>query len=242
MLKNINLNLLNPPKYLHEDYSSFKYLIFDGTFLNRTESIVTLMNTEDQQIIAGAYGVRETSNSELYDFFINLKHRGLNPLSLTVDGLKAVGVVIKAIWPDVTIQRCLVHIQRQGLQWCRVNPKRSDAKYLRKIFLMVANIRDSKDRNIFLGELRNWEEKYGLHIGKAKETGWVFSDIKRARSMLLKAIPYMFHYLNDPRIPKTTNSLEGYFSRLKSKYRNHRGLSKLKRYNYFQWFFDLKRK
>ena len=54
--------------------------------------------------------------------------------------------------------------------------------------------------------------------------GKVFSDLKRARSMLVKAVPNMFHYLDDANIPKTTNALEGYYSRLKQRYRQHRGL------------------
>ncbi len=55
--------------------------------------------------------------------------------------------------------------------------------------------------------------------------------------MLLLALPDMFHYLDDPHISKTTNGLEGYFSRLKSHYRQHRGLSPRKRPNYFAWYF-----
>jgi len=40
-------------------------------------------------------------------------------------------------------------------------------------------------------------------------SGYVFSDIKRARSMLLRALPDMFHYLDNPLIPTSTNGLEG---------------------------------
>src|SRR3989337_4239062 len=69
------------------------------------------------------------------------------------------------------------------------------------------------------------------------ERGRVFSDIKRAGSMLLKALPDMFHYLDNPKIPATTNGLEGYFSRLKAHYRQHRGLHPSKRANYFSWYF-----
>lgn len=57
--------------------------------------------------------------------------------------------------------------------------------------------------------------------------------------MLINALPNMFHYLEDPGIPSTSNAIEGYFSRLKSRYRNHRGLAKRKRENYFAWYFNL---
>ena len=88
--------------------------------------------------------------------------------------------------------------------------------------------------------VNRWEQKYGKIIVARPEKGKVFSDIKRARSMLLKALPDMFHYLDDPKIPHSTNSLEGYFGRLKEHYRQHRGLARQKRSNYFNWYFHLK--
>jgi len=73
-------------------------------------------------------------------------------------------------------------------------------------------------------------------------TGVTNNLIKRVRSMMLKALPDMFHYLDDKLIPFSTNSLEGYFSRVKWGYRNHRGLAVHKRglavhkrINYFKW-------
>ena len=73
----------------------------------------------------------------------------------------------------------------------------------------------------------------------AAERGRVFSDLKRARSMLLAALPNMFHYLDDPVIPKSTNALEGYFARLKHKYRQHRGLVRSHRNAYLRWYVHL---
>ena len=120
----------------------------------------------------------------------------------------------------------MVHIQRQGLSWCRTYPKTVSARKLRDIFLQVTNIRTKEERDKFLELQAKWEQKYGRFIAMQPEKGRVFSDIKRARSMLLKALPDMFHYLDDPGIAFTTNGLEGYFSRLKGHYRQHRGLSR----------------
>ena len=150
--------------------------------------------------------------------------------------------VLKALWPDAVIQRCLVHIQRQGLSWCRNSPKTPYARQLRKIFLQVTKIDTSKDREAFINLFIDWEDRHGTEISARKEKGRVFSDIKRARSMLTHALPNMFHYLDDPKIPTTTNGLEGYFSRLKSHYRQHLGLRPHRRANYFAWFFYLKPK
>jgi len=219
-----------------------RYLIFDGTFLHRPKSMVVLMDATSNQIFNGRYGVSENSENQLTGFFEPLKAKGLNPTSCTVDGSPQPIKVIKKIWPDITIQRCLVHIQRQGLVWCRRYPKTAYARQLKKIFLRVTCIKTKEELDKFLKLVIQWERRYGQDIGQKPGKGWVFSDIKKARSMLLKALPDMFHYLDDPAISYTTNGLESYFSRLKSHYRQHRGLSKNKLENYFKWYLFYKPK
>ena len=235
----INYWLSNPPVADYTNLSGCKHLIFDGTFLHRPVSILGLMNSSNNSIISGKYGLRENSSSHLSSFLKPLKDKGLFPTSCTTDGNPQAIKMLKIIWPDIIIQRCLVHIQRQGLMWCRQKPKRVDAQKLRNLFLKVTYIKTTRHRDRFVSELIGWELKYGKLIKNQPERGRVFSDLKRARSMLLKALPNMFHYLDDPKIPATTNALEGYFSRLKSRYRNHRGLAKRKRANYFDWYFRL---
>jgi hypothetical protein len=217
-----------------------RYLLFDGTFLHRPNSIVVLMDGQTHRVVRGQFGVRENSEPELRTFFKPMIDEGLLPRSFTVDGNPQVIRVLKVLWPDAVIQRCLVHVQRQGLSWCRSSPKTPYARQLRKIFLKVTNITTLADREAFLDLIATWEVRYGVEISTRRETGRVFSDIKRARSMLLRALPDMFHYLDDPNISTTTNGLEGYFSRLKSHYRQHRGLSPKKRPNYFAWYFQFK--
>ena len=193
-------------------------------------------------VITGQYGISEFSTPQLYMFFEPLKQKGLMPVSCTIDGNPYVFKVLKRLWPSIVIQRCLVHIQRQGMSWCRHFPKRTDAKHLRRIFKQVCYVDNSKQKQQFIELLGNWEQRFGVQIANQPEKGKVFSDIIRARSMLIKAIPNMFHYLDVSNIPKTTNALEGYYSRLKQNYRLHRGLKKERLYSYFKWFFYLKPK
>ncbi len=211
--------------------------LFDGTYLDRACGILALMAT-DVGIVKGTYGATEKPR-DLVTFFRSLNEQGTRPKSMTVDGNINVIRALRAEWPDVIIQRCLVHIQRQGLMWCRHVPKRLDARKLRELFLGVTAITSHVERNTWLTQLASWEARYGCRIAASRETGWVFSDLKRARSMLLKAIPNMFHYLDHPDIPRTTNGLEGYFGRLKDRYRDHRGLARMNRESYFKWYFYL---
>ena len=154
-------------------------------------------------------------------FFQPLKTKGLGPVSCTVDGNPQVMRTLKKLWPSIIIQRCLVHVQRQGLMWCRRYPKTTYGRNLKDIFLKATYIRTGEERDSFPGLFNEWEEKYGQHIETQPERGKVFSDIKRARRMILNALPDMFHYLVDPNIPFSTNGIEGYFSRLKRHYRQH---------------------
>lgn len=216
--------------------------MLDCTFLKRNECIIVLMDGERYQVISGSYGVNEYSQPEVVSFLQPLKERGLSPISCTVDGNRNLIRALRKLWPDIIIQRCLVHVSRQGLSWCRQSPKRTDAQRLRKLFFQVTQIDNHNDRVMFLNDFDQWEERYGCKIAPRPERGKIFSDLKRARSMLIKAIPNMFHYLDNPNIPATNNGLEGYFSRLKTHYRNHRGLDVKKRSNYFKWFFNLKPK
>ena len=219
------------------DPQTARYLLFDGTFFHRPNSIVVLMDGQTRTLVRGQFGVRENSPPELRAFFKPMISEGLRPRSFTVDGNPQVIKVLKALWPDTVIQRCLVHIQRQGLNWCRRFPKTAYGRQLRQIFRKVIGITTAADRDAFINLVDDWEDRYGAEIADRKETGRVFSDIKRARSMLLRALPDMFHYINDSNIPTTTNGLEGYFSRLKTRYRQHRGLSPYRRSNYFAWYF-----
>jgi len=232
----INRQLERMPPDRNIDYAHCQYLIFDGTFLHGRKGILALMNARTNTIIAAQYGLSESSQPHLMSFFEPLKQKGLNPLSCTVDGNPQVIRTLKKLWPSITIQRCLVHIQRQGLMWCRQKPKRPDAVKFREIFLQVPYIKTKFHKERLRSQILEWENRYGQRIAQLPERGWVLSDLKRARSMLLRALPDMFRYLDSSHIPSSTNGLEGYFSRLKQHYRHHRGLAPSKRHNYFKWY------
>lgn len=194
-----------------------------------------VMDGLTKEVIASRFNIAENAQS-LLSFFQQLKRQGLSPTSATIDGNPAIKRALLHEWPSILIQRCLVHIQRQGLSWCRMFPKRTDAKHLRKLFLQVTSISTKEDQEMFIQNVQEWEQHFGYLIRSKPGNGKVFSDVKRARSMLLKALPDMFKYLDVPTIPKTTNGVEGYFGRMKQKYRQHTGLSDLRKMVFFQWF------
>jgi len=194
------------------------------------------MNTDTRQLVYAAYGVPE-GGRRLSATYQSLACSGLAPKSATVDGNPQQIKRLRLVWPTIRIQRCTVHVQRQGLSWCRHNPKRTDAKHLRKIFLRLCTVKTITQARRFTKDVLAWEHRFGDDIELSSDHGWVFSDLLRARSMLLNALPDLFHYVDNSNIPSSTNLLESYFSRLKEHYRHHRGLAVHHRDAYFKWYF-----
>ena len=128
----------SPP--LAADLSSCKHVIFDGTYLNGRTGIFAVMDYQSTSVVGGGYGISERPH-DLSGFCAQLHAQGLEPCSATVDGNPHLSNALRTQWPSIIIQRCLVHVQRQGLMWCRRHPKRTDTKHLRDLLLTLTNIR-----------------------------------------------------------------------------------------------------
>lgn len=221
------------------DYSRIKYLQFDGTYFKHENCLMVLMDNLTSKVIAYKYYYRENYESA-YQMFQEMMDRGLQPVAITIDGNPSVIRALKAIWPDIIIQRCITHIQRQGLSWLRRYPKLEASKELREILLTITAVKDERGEKVFIKDFGRWEKRYGRFVLSLPSRDKVYGDLQRTRSLILHALPNMFHYLDDQCIAATTNKLEGYFSRLKEIYRKHRGLSKKHRQNYFAWYINFK--
>lgn len=200
---------------------------------------MVLMNDATGKVIAHKYHYRENYESA-YQMFKKAMDRSLRPAVITIDGNTSVIRALKTVWPDIRIQRCITHIQRQGLSWLRRYPKLEASKALRDILLTLTAVKDERGREVFIKDFCHWEKLYGQFVLSLPSRDKVYGDLQRTRSLILHALPSMFHYIDDQRIAATTNKLEGYFSRLKEMYRKHRGLSKKHRQNYFEWYINFK--
>ena len=214
-----------PPKV--KDLGKIKYIILDGTYINHRTGLYVVMDSTERKIIYGEYGINETGK-HLKLFYNKLQEEGLNPISATIDGSIQQLKYLRKAWDNLVIQRCLVHIQRQGLSWLRQKPKRIESIELRDLLLKVLYIKTKEQADNFIKGFKLWEDRFGLSLISSTNRGKVFSDLLRTRSMIINALPNMFSYLDNPEISRTTNALEGYFGRLKGKYRAHRGLSPAK--------------
>ncbi len=193
------------------------------------------MNALDQSISDYIHTSKEGYHNVL-PWFRQLKANSLNPLVITMDGEISVIRAIREIWPQTKIQRCLYHIQREGLRWLRSFPKTQAGRELRAILSALASIKSFKDRDVFLALFHSWINAHYAFIKALPNTTIAFKDLKKTVTLIKNALPDMFHYLGNPNVPSTTNALEGFYSRLKSDYQRHRGLSSQHRINYLNWY------
>lgn len=169
-------------------------------------------------------------------WFTDLKDRGLRPSCITMDGERGVMRAIRKVWPQAKIQRCLYHIQREGMRWLRTYPKTQAGRELRCLLGSLCYIQSVKERDLFIQAFQRWLEKHLDFVWSLPKGNVASKDLKRTIALINNAIPDMFHYLKDPNIHKTSNVLESFYSRLKSDYRRHRGLTQEHKIQYLTWY------
>jgi transposase-like protein len=193
------------------------------------------MNAIDQKVIAHIY-VKKESFKDSYTWFMKLKQKGLSPLFITTDGERSVTRAMKLVWPGTKLQRCLYHLQHEGMRWLRTYPKTEAGKELRAILSKLNRIKNNSERDAFIQAYFAWVNKYEEFVLSLPHATVASKDLKRTMVLINNALPDMFSYLENSCIPSTTNALEGFHSRLKADYQRHRGLTKEHRIQYINWY------
>lgn len=196
---------------------------------------MNLMDAQDQKIIAHLY-VKKESFQEAYPWFISLQQQGLNPKFITTDGEHSILRAMRLVWPRAKLQRCLYHLQHEGMRWLRTYPKTEAGKALRMILSKLCWIKTVKEKDAFIEEYRFWIKQYRGYVSSLPRTTVASKDLRRTMVLINNALPDMFYYLEDKQVHATTNALEGFHSRLKADYRRHRGLNKEHRIQYINWY------
>lgn len=215
------------------------HLIIDGTY----HSDFCLLNYFDSDLKHLQY--YEIVKKENYNDFEAglrlLKEVGLKLTSITSDGEKELIVAIKEVFPGVLHQRCIIHVQRMSLIYLTRFPRTPAGRELRKIITKLHEISSHEERAAWVKKFRKWECD---HYDFLNERNSIFADsklyahydVRRVQSLINNTLPNLFYYLDDPKIPKSTNGLECRFSYLKNNLRIHRGLSNEHRKSFVLWY------
>lgn len=148
-------------------------------------------------------------------------------LAIVADGKPG----LKQLFPHIPFQLCQFHQFQTVTRYISKKPKLEASKELRDIMFFLKET----DRLSFEFWLDEWHEKWKEFLGERTEniiTGkktFTHKRIRQAFRSLKRSLPYLFTFedhFREFKIPNTTNSIDGYFSHLKSKLSVHRGASK----------------
>lgn len=182
---------------------------------------------------------------EIKEDLTNLIRLGVQIESVTCDGHKSILKAIKNAFPDVLVQRCLVHLQRMCLLWLTRYPQSDAGVELRKLILLLLKIKTPNDKLDWTQKLDAWYIQYKTYISEItyNETSgrywYKHKLLRRSYFTIKRALPNMFHYLKNHKIPNTTNGIEGFFSHLKNHLDIHRGLTTKHRIDFIKWYIYL---
>ncbi|MBS1488612.1 MAG: hypothetical protein JST43_13590 [Bacteroidetes bacterium] len=129
--------------------------------------------------------------------------------------------------------------------WLTMSPKTIPGLDYAQLF--PNSTRSTPDRKRLLdSEFVQWHDRHKDFINEKSyqlTTGRYWYKHKlvwRSFMVIRKALTQMFHYLDNHRVPKSTNGLESFFGHLKGHLAVHRGLSNKHRKNFMQWYLFFK--
>jgi len=155
----------------------------------------------------------------------NLESRGLVLTAVVLDGRTG----IPGVFTGIPIQICQFHQLQTVKRKLTLRPETEAGKELLHIAFGLAK---SNEQMMAL-DLKNWIEKYQTFINEksyapnSKRWHHTHKRVRSAYYSLIKNLPNLFTYQKYPElnIPNTTNSLDGYWSRVKNLLATHRGKS-----------------
>ena len=214
--KRIHQILLTKPPVM--ELPKAAVLVIDATRNRRIWCWLLYRDTEGK-ILIHRFERNETFESYTADLR-QLKAQGYEPRAMVSDGHPALLKAMKAVYPAIPHQRCLIHIKRQALVWLTRRPKSLAGQTLKYIALeltRVTNQKEAQSWNLLLHQFEKifnadlTEKSYAEHpIGGQKRRWWyTHKSLRRTWRLMKNALPNLWFWLENPAIPRTTNLLEG---------------------------------
>jgi hypothetical protein len=221
---------------VNKEFNHVANVIMDTTYFGRNWGVMVFKDSLSGKILFKQYVKTETN--ALYLFGISeIRRRGIEIQSIICDGRKG----LFGLFPEIPMQMCQFHQIQIVTRYLTRRPQTDAAKTLRKLVLQLTEL----PKKEFSEKLDAWHIQWLFFVNERSvsgTTGKSYYTHKRLRSAYLSVkrnLPVLFTFEDYPllNIPNTTNALDGIFSDLKNKLRNHNGLSKERKMKYINGFF-----
>lgn len=221
------------------------HLMVDGTYFSNGLCMVLYYDSDTRYVQLYRFSHKEDYR-EMREDLENLRKMGVGVESITCDGHGSLLRAVRKVYPEAILQRCVVHVHRQVNTWLRKNPKSLISRELKEISHKLPKVGTHNDRLAWQREFNEWLERnrefvYEQTVSEATGKKWyTHKQLHQSASHILRAMPNLFHYLDNAKVPKSTNGLESFFGHLKDNLSIHRGLSLEHRRQFIRWWLHLK--
>jgi len=210
-------------------------VLMDTTYWGRNFGVMLFKDAYTKENLLKYYVKTETNT--LYIRGINeLKNQGFEIMAIVCDGRKG----LLQSFQDIPVQMCQFHQVAIIRRYITKNPKLPASIELKELVAMLK----MTDKESFEGGLELWFNKWKTFLNERTinpETGKSYYTHKRLRSAyrsLKTNLKWLFTWYDNLEldIPNTTNAIDGHFSDLKNKLRNHNGLSNARKRKFIDEF------
>jgi putative transposase len=175
--------------------------------INKAIYLALAVNAEGQKELLGIW-ISQTEGAKFWlSVFTDLRNRGMKDLLIAcVDNLNGVDDALRAAFPDVMVQTCIVHMVRNSTKFVSYKERKALCADLKTIYQAPDEKQGLEALDAFCAK---WDGKYSM-IGKMWRQNWD------------KIIPmYLFPH-DIRRTIYTTNAIESVNMTLRKVSRNHR--------------------
>lgn len=209
---------LIPPKKGRETV-----VLMDTTYFGRTFGVMLFKDAYTGENLYKTY-VKTETNKEYLNGINHLIENGFIVKGIVCDGRKG----LLQLFGNTPIQMCNFHQVAIIRRYLTKKPKMQASKELWEHALLLKDT----DRESFTGGLEAWHVKWKDFLNEQKidvngKNRYVHKKLRSAYRSLKTNLPWLFTWYDkmELKIPNTTNAIDGHFSDLKNKLRNHNGLS-----------------
>jgi len=214
-------------------FNSVVNVIMDTTYFGRNWGVMVFKDSVSGTVLFKQY-VKNETNALYLSGISEIMRRGIDVQAIICDGRKG----LFGLFPEIPMQMCQFHMITIVNRYLTRKPKMEAAKELRRITLKL-----TKSTKVEFTELlEKWHLKWANFLNErtpGKKRIYTHKRLRSAYLSLKRHLPYLFTFEDHPtmKIPNTTNALDGQFSDLKNKLRNHNGLSKERKKRFINGFF-----
>lgn len=169
----------------------------------------------------------ESETKEAYSALkANIESRGFKLTAVVLDGRTG----IPRVFEGIPVQICQFHQLQIVRRKLTLRPETKAGQTLLSIGFSISKSTEAE----LTAQLEEWFKEYGTFINEktyvlgTKRWRYTHRRVRSAYNSIKRNLPFLYTYQKYPdlKIPNTTNSLDGYWSRLKNLLSAHRGKSK----------------